>query len=211
MGGPRRLDQAVSGTGRHRWPSRRTAARQPFRKGASLCRRPRKGQKGQALGVSRGGSRTKLHLRADAKPIRRLPGCQGAAAWPVVRQPDHGRAGLRHQCPPSADPLPGRSAKHSVRAEAALERLVQPLPLSRSRRHRAHGLPPHQETKFFGGGAGARKARKGGGLPQASEARVQCRRLGWWLRSEALFFSEASPPEPPVFFGAQVRLCYRHT
>lgn len=55
MGGPRRLDQAVSGTGRHRWSSRRTAARQPFREGASLCRRPRKGQKGQALGVSRGG------------------------------------------------------------------------------------------------------------------------------------------------------------
>jgi hypothetical protein len=72
MGWQGHLGQALSGTGRRRRSTRRTATRQHSCEGASLCHRRQRMQKARALGISRGGRTSKIHALRMGLNVRSL-------------------------------------------------------------------------------------------------------------------------------------------
>jgi transposase len=83
-----------------------------------------------------------LSIPAHTGSGSRLSGGRNPAQTLAVGLSDHSRPGLRHRRDPMPDRGPRRGPEHPAQAHTALEGVLQPGPLPRSLRDRAHVLPP---------------------------------------------------------------------
>ncbi len=161
LGGQGRLGARFLGTGGSQRPTCQHPARQFGDEGTPLRWGRKRGERNQAIGISRGGRTTKLHALTDEhgrprafahrRPGCRLPSRRSAARPGAARRPLAGRSRLRHRRREGRGEQRRCHAEYSAQNKPSLQAAIQLGSLSRPQRDRTHvrqaqGLTTHRNA-----------------------------------------------------------------